>query len=479
MSEKVNHATNEEINHGYYRIEVSADNSESFIEARFYNTDVDMPEIGEWDKICKDTKRTKYLSVRKIRGPHTILVRDYISDSRPKDKKNIVRIKAQEILDSIARTSLGNYTEFWVPIENIAQGKGEKGSNPPSDEQKKAEVADKPSTTENITYRAEQIDPPYEMPLINGRKLLVHGLRKYYIGRKRKVAVRVHDLKLGEFSYNTDEVIIHGVDLRVQGDKIDRNDNTIVLHPFNSPLKKDEKYLLIVKGSAMRIDGVRAENIDWVRVSNEYEIEAKVEGAANNVLALLINWWETVNLRAGFKSIFNSFNFSVLLFALAVMTWLPFGRVNDALDKYNEMRRSIMNTSVECTRPPVEVSNKLSLQMVGCSGETNSVATASTSTTGDRGVRNDSNKMQVGGGGVVTFYFVLACLLYLVLYVVVICLAVATFKSMRRHNKMTRNMSPVIEALRNERDKEKRRAMQKKILDDMIDTYLDRPSSDE
>ena len=50
---------------------------------------------------------------------------------------------------------------------------------------------------------------------------------------------------------------------------------------------------------------------------------------------------------------------------------------------------------------------------------------------------------------------------------------------MRRHNKMTRNMSPVIEALRNERDKEKRRAMQKKILDDMIDTYLDRPSSDE
>ena len=464
-------------NHGYYRIDVSADNAESFIEARFYETKIDVSKISNWDEILEDDKNTKELSVRKMRGLHTILVRDYIPG--PKEEKNIVRIKAQEILDPIARTSLGNYAEFWVPIENIAKGNDGKGSNPPSNKKKEAEVADKPGTTENITYIAELIDPPYEIPLINGRKLLVYGSRKYCIWRRRKVAVRVHDLKLGEFSYNTDEVVIHGVDLRVQGDKIDIDDNTIALHPLNSPLKKDEKYLLIVKGSAMRIDGVRAENIDWVRVSNECAIEAEVEGAANKVLAFLINWWEAVNLRAGFKSVFNSLNFSVLLFALAVMTWLPFGRVNDALDKYNEMRRSIMNTSVECMRPSVEVSNKLSLQMVGCAGETNNVATTSTSTTEDRGVRNDNNKMQGGGGVVVTFYFVLACLLYLVLYGVVICLAVATFKSMRRHNKMTRNMSSVIEALRNERDKEKRREMQKKILDDMINTYLERPSSED
>ena len=58
-------------------------------------------------------------------------------------------------------------------------------------------------------------------------------------------------------------------------------------------------------------------------------------------------------------------------------------------------------------------------------------------------------------------------------------LTIATFKAMRRHNKMTRNMSSVLEALRNERDKKKRQEMQKKILDDMIDTYLDKPSSED
>ena len=117
--------------------------------------------------------------------------------------------------------------------------------------------------------------------------------------------------------------------------------------------------------------------------------------------------------------------------------------------------------------------------MIGSAGETNNVATTSTSTssTEKHGVGDDKCLSQ--GGGVVTFYFVMACLLYVMLYAIVIFVAFVTFKAMRRHNKMTRNMSAVIGALRNERDKEKRRAMQKKILDDMIDTYLDRPSSDE
>ena len=69
--------------------------------------------------------------------------------------------------------------------------------------------------------------------------------------------------------------------------------------------------------------------------------------------------------------------------------------------------------------------------------------------------------------------------MYVIFYGVVVYLMVLTVHALKRCRKLYGNMQSVIDALRNERDKDKRRAMQKKILDDMIDTYLDRPSSDE
>lgn len=314
------------------------------------------------------------------------------------------------------------------------------------------------------------------IPIENGKLLRIDA-------KKDPLEVLVVDRKIGEIAYRTDAIEIRGTDLRVYGDQIRyEKKNTIVVKNWvdGSDGKVSPLYQLEVQGTGLEIKDIRTSDVERITIGRSEKIKVQVGGGdVNKAVAFLINWWKAVNWRAGFKSIFYSFNFFVLLVTLVAMTWLPFGQVNYALDKYNEMRRSIANTPVESVRLPVKVSNKLSLQMVGSAGETNNVATTSTSTssTEKHGVGDDKCLSQ--GGGVVTFYFVMACLLYVMLYAIVIFVAFVTFKAMRRHNKMTRNMSAVIGALRNERDKEKRRAMQKKILDDMIDTYLDRPSSDE
>ena len=586
---------NEEIDHGYYSIEVSAENPETFVEARFYDTGIDVSNRKELDNVRKDTNK-KELSARKIRGEQRIIVRDYISDSCPNEKTQIVRIKAQEILDSITRTYLGNYAEFWVPIENVGSETGTgvtkqsddaggedssatkeacasalnddrspKGkeecegcvstspevANPPADELKEAgtvgttseagkelrggnplensEVdaqdsiksdnsvqckklgcmccwlcwlnplirytkkaiqsftnneesqANTPVATKNITYRAKQIDPPHQIPIINGRILRVHGIRSFHVGKQRKINVRIHDLKLGELSFATNSVVIHGVDLRVQGNKITLNGDSVQVKGFNIRVKRthresteDAKFILIVKGSAMRIEGVRADNIDAIRISDDYKIKTVIEEPPKEEVKAETN-------RATLKSIGYSFKFLILLGTLVWLTFLPFCKEGYFREKYKELVRRFPAPVVEVMKKPVEFLNKICIEVFSSGGDTNQVATTSTNThpTTGSSVAEQEKTTNGTGGGVVTFYFVLACLLYVVLYVIVIFVAFATFKAMRRHNKMTRNMSAVIEALRNERDKEKRRAMQKKILDDMIDTYLDRPSSDE
>ena len=162
------------------------------------------------------------------------------------------------------------------------------------------------------------------------------------------------------------------------------------------------------------------------------------------------------------------------------MTSIPFCKDDYIREKYQNLCASLPASAVVATSKPTGVSNKLSVQVIGAAGDTNQVTTTSTSTSSasdELSVAGQEKKMQ--GGGVITFYFVMACLLYVLFYFLVMLLAFATFKAMRRHNKMTRNMSSVIEALRNERDKEKRKAMQRKILDDMINTYLEKPPSDE
>ena len=628
----MNGEVDQTINHGYYRIDVSADNAESFIEARFYETKIDVSKISNWDEILEDDKNTKELSVRKMRGLHTILVRDYIPG--PKEEKNIVRIKAQEILDPIARTYLGNYAEFWAPVEKSVETRGTEevaqkqscgaenmvssspdGKSAPSSKddlpsKKKKEEPDKilpagaegdnlhsiervesdvggatskivvaercekkdsskscdvegevPSASEwasipaskgdsphkekdvrdgdlpanpevdergstksgtsvqhktlgciccwfgrlnslisraknamrpfvnnknkksqanipvlrkIITYRAKQIDPPHQLPIINGRIIRVHGRRG------REVAIRVHDLKLGEFSYNADRVVIHGVDLRVQGNKINLNGNALHVEGFKRKWDKahresseDAEFVLIVKGSAMRIDGVRADNIEAIRISDDCELKAVIEEPSKKEVKKETN-------RATLKSIGYSFKFFILLGALVWLTFLPFCKEGYFREKYDELIRRVPAPVVEVMKKPAELLNKICIQVSSSGGDANQVTTTTNAhPTTESSEAKQENTTNGAGGGVVTFYFVLACLLYVALYAIVVFVAVAAFKAMRRHNKMTRNMSSVIEALRNERDKEKRREMQKKILDDMINTYLERPSAED
>ena len=603
MSAEVSQRANKEVNHGYYRIDVGADNSKSFVEARFYETKIDVPITSNWDEIRQDKKKTEELSVRKMRGLHTILVRDYIPG--PKEEKNIVRIKAQEILDPIARTYLGNYAEFWAPVEKSVETRGTEevaktqscgaenmvssspdGKSAPSSKddlpsKKKKEGPDKilpagaegdnlhssehvedvvpsvpgrastpaskgdsphkekdvrdgdlpanpkvderdsaksgtsvqrktlgciccwwgwlnplisrvkkvmqsyannkkwqtniPAATKFITYRATQIDPPHQLPIINGRILRVHGGK-----RGRQVAIRVHDLKLGKFSYNANCVVIHGVDLRVQGNKINLNGNALHVEGFKRKWDKahresseDAEFVLIVKGSAMRIDGVRADNIEAIRISDDCELKAVIEEPSKKEVKKETN-------RATLKSIGYSFKFFILLGALVWLTFLPFCKEGYFREKYDELIRRFPAPVVEVMKKPAELLNKICIQVSSSGGDANQVTTTTNAhPTTESSEAKQENTTNGAGGGVVTFYFVLACLLYVVLYAIVVLVAIASFKAMRRHNKMTRNMSSVIEALRNERDKEKRREMQKKILDDMINTYLERPSAED
>ena len=73
----------------------------------------------------------------------------------------------------------------------------------------------------------------------------------------------------------------------------------------------------------------------------------------------------------------------------------------------------------------------------------------------------------------------LGCVLYLVFYGVVAYIVFVTYRSQVRHARLHGDMRAIIDALRFEPDREKRVSLQRKILDAMVNMYLDRPSADE
>ena len=141
-------------------------------------------------------------------------------------------------------------------------------------------------------------------------------------------------------------------------------------------------------------------------------------------------------------------------------------------------------TAVAVCAIPAKVTNTLSLQ-ADCQGQprqnsiTNSVEASATSVSSSSDSPLSVANSERAGSGRVTFYFVLACLLYVMFYCVIVYFTILTIHALKRSRKLHGDMQSVIDALRNERDKDKRKAMQKKILDDMIDTYLDKPSSED
>ena len=307
------------------------------------------------------------------------------------------------------------------------------------------------------------------LPIINGRILRVHGIRKR--GRKRDVLVEVHDRGQEiEYSFKTYSVVVRGVDLRVHGNGINVVGNSIKIQ--EPACQGSSAYKLTVKGSSMSIDGVRSEGIEKITLSDDYKLKVVIEEPPKEVSMPKRNM-------AWMKSIGYSFKFFLLLGVLGALTFLPFSRDDYISEKYKELRKLFPVAVVKDANKPAAVSSMLSQQIEGTTSETNRITVTSTSTSSAVDPSDVMQEKQTQGGGIITFYFVTACLLYVLFYFLIMLLTFATFKAMRRHNKMTRNMRPVIEALRNERDKDKRKAMQRKILDDMINTYLDKPASED
>ena len=496
--------TETDIKYGYYRITVTADSEKAFVEASFYSQSED--------------GRVEEIAVKKVRRCQDVIVRDFTvlyGDSKvvkPKTSASKIVIKAAEIIDPVDRSSLGNYCEFgdikyeseqkrscWIcgfghwcwnwlcrifPSLNRkcldAEGlNSSNGGSAPTDGSAASQDNASNSSPVKISYNVVQIDPPHQLPIINGRILRVHGSRPYHVGKPRKIAVRIHDLKLGEFSFNTHSVIIHGVDLRVQGNKINFSGSSVHIDGFGQKRRKvqnssfeNANYILIVRGSAMRIDGVRADNIDAIRISDDCKLKTIIEKPRQQQVKPERNGARWESIRCSFKFLF-------LLGVLGVLTFLPFSKEDYIGEKYKELRKLFPVAVVEDANKPAAVSGKLSQQIEGTASETNRITVTSTSTSSAVVPSDVNQEKRMQGGGVITFYFGMACLLYVLFYFLITLLTFATFKAMRRHNKMTRNMSSVLEALRNERDKEKRKAMQRKILDDMINTYLDKPSAED
>ena len=278
---------------GYYQITVSG-LGDSFVEAAFYDVKLaqspevfsssDSDVINGLNKLIVSQKyQRRELSLKKARGRQEVIVRDYRIIK--KDDKNFA-ILANEIVDSDNLSHLGHYVLF--------------------------------SGDKTIKCNSTKIDPPHNLPLPNNTFLCIRG------SNEDKIDIRVHDLKEGEFSYQTRSIILHGVDLRLQGNEIEYRKNEIILKPFESSDKSTEtrkeqdknykkwifkqvencnnwifvplfglqlsnsslldddnhtkdNYLLIVKGGGMNIEGVRAGNIDEVRITSSKEFKTQVE----------------------------------------------------------------------------------------------------------------------------------------------------------------------------------------------------------
>lgn len=74
---------------------------------------------------------------------------------------------------------------------------------------------------------------------------------------------------------------------------------------------------------------------------------------------------------------------------------------------------------------------------------------------------------------------IFAILLYLCFYCIATYFTIVSYHAFRRKCKLICDIHGVLGALGEEPDKKRRQAMQKKILDDMIDTYLDKPTSED
>lgn len=238
---------------------------------------------------------------------------------------------------------------------------------------------------------------------------------------------------------------------------------------------------LEIKGNGITVKDVRTSDVEMVIVRSMERIRTEVvptqqDNEKNHDTISLYDWpgWLVILL-------------IIEILIVALLTALPLWKFLPVRDKYLEvLEGGRMTNEVVMTGSvysPSVITNTLSMQ-TSCknailqNAPTNTFDATATSVSSMSGAppMQETGRNRVFG---VTLYFVLACSFYVVFYLLFVCFIFRTLHTLRRKRKLTADMSSVIKALRNERDKEKRRAMQKKILDDIIDTYLDRPSSSE
>lgn len=324
-----------------------------------------------------------------------------------------------------------------------------------------------------ITIIARFIDPPEWVPIENDKKLRIHG-------KGETIFLSIIDRRLGEIVYRSDSIEITGADLRVYGEQVKyENGDEISTEVYG---EGSGSYCeLEVLGTGIKIKDIRTSDVERITIRTGKKIKAVVEPSQSNGEKK-----RSVKSGTGWLGawIFLFVLEFLFLLALTALPFMPFvAKEHGYLDRLGGNFATNETVVVTCT-VPAKVKNTLSLQadtqaVLPHNSKTNSVGATATSISSTADMPTTAKEPKRIGEARITFYFVLACLLYVIFYGVVVYLMVLTVHALRRCRKLHGNMQSVIDSLRNERDKEKRRAMQKKILDDMIDTYLDRPSSDE
>ena len=321
------------------------------------------------------------------------------------------------------------------------------------------------------------IRPPEWIPIENGKVLRIDA-------KKCPLEVLVVDRKIGEIVYRTDAIEIRGTDLRVYGDEIRyEKGNTLVVKNWadGGGGKVSSLYQLEVQGTGLEIKDIRTSDVERIRIRRGEKIKAQVES----------NQFDEGKKKGGKHDIGGSGKWGLLLLfeiivllALTLFPFWPFVTTNSHYLDVLQGKCATNETAVAVCSIPAKVTNTLSLQ-AACQGQprqnsiTNSVGASATSVSSTSDLPSSAANSERAGLGRVTFYFVLACLLYVTFYGVVVYFTILTVHTLKRSSKLNGNMRSVIEALRNERDKDKRKAMQRKILDDMINTYLDKPSAED
>lgn len=319
------------------------------------------------------------------------------------------------------------------------------------------------------------------IPMLNGKSIKIASRQSFF--------VRINDREIGEVTYATKIIEIIGSDVRIYGNQIECQGEKIAVSPMQEG--EDKKYLLLIKGSRLSVANIRTVDVEEIQINADDEIEVGLcdrKKEKDNVTHGLVR--DDKKEESNIKWLYWALGLCLCI--LATLTLVPIIMFDTTCDKYLNVHLNAQRekagtneiVSVGCMGTPSVVTNTLSMQTCYSNTPnqnlpTNVVNTIATSVSTTVGTLTASRGDEGRGASGVTFYLVMAWVLYIASYGAIVYMTFVTFRTLRRSRKLNGNMRPIIEALRNEPDKVRRRAMQKKILDDMIDTYLDRPSSDE